>query len=74
MTDNTNIKETLGNIFHMTNAASARVYQLRRGHLPKVEPENSFSTTALKEIKDGKITLSILLEKNNRDRIRKDKE
>lgn len=60
-TDNSDEKTTLGNIYHMTNAAAKRVRELRRGHRPKVEPEQSHSTTALKEIQEGKITLAILL-------------
>lgn len=61
-TDNTNPAHTLGNIYHMTNAAAARVYELRRGFTPKVAPGKSHSTTALKEIQEGKIGLSVLLD------------
>lgn len=61
-TDNTLESNTLGNIYHMTNAAAARVYELRRGFIPKVTPTASHSTTALKEIQEGKIGLSVLLD------------
>ena len=59
--DNSKESNTLGNIFHMCNAAAMRVYQLRRGMLPKVKPENSHMETALKEIQSGKLGLGILL-------------
>jgi DNA-directed RNA polymerase subunit K/omega len=61
-TDNTLHSNTLGNIYHMTNAAAARVYELRRGAMPRVQPENSDATTALKEIQEGKTGLSVLLD------------
>lgn len=60
-TDNTDEKATLGNIYHMTNAAVRRVYELRRGHAPLVKPEPTHATTALKEIQEGKIGLGILI-------------
>lgn len=59
--DNTKENETLGNIYHMLNAASARVYQLRRGEQPKVKPEHNHMITALKEIQQRKLGLGILL-------------
>lgn len=59
--DNTKENETMGNIYHMVNAASARVYQLRRGHLPKVKPEHNHMITALKEVQERKLGLGILL-------------
>jgi DNA-directed RNA polymerase subunit K/omega len=61
MTDNTRPNETLGNIYLMTNLASKRVYQLRRGFAPKVEPQATHASTALKEIADGKIGLGLLI-------------
>ena len=61
MTKNVNDRELLGNIYHMTNAAAKRVYQLRKGAIPKVEPTLSYATTALKEIEEGKIGLGILI-------------
>lgn len=59
--DNTKSSNTLGNIYHMVNAAALRVYQLRRGEVPRVQPEKSVAETALAEIQSGKVGLGILL-------------
>lgn len=47
--------EAIGNRFDMILIASARVRELKRGHLPKVKCDNGPAVTALREIEDGLI-------------------
>ena len=45
--------EMIGNRFEMILIASARIRELKRGHLPKVTCDNGPVVTALREIEDG---------------------
>jgi len=46
-------KNAVGNRYDLVLIASARVRELKAGHLPKVTCKNSVSVTALKEIEAG---------------------
>lgn len=45
--------EMIGNKFDMILIASARVRELKRGHMPKVQCDNGPAVTALREIEAG---------------------
>jgi DNA-directed RNA polymerase subunit omega len=47
--------EAIGNRFDLVLVASLRARELRKGHKPKVKPNDSHTVTAVREIEEGHI-------------------
>jgi DNA-directed RNA polymerase subunit omega len=54
-------KEPLTNRFDIVLAASERVRELKRGHMPLIPTTNTPAVTAVNEIEQGKIGTEYLL-------------
>ena len=54
-------KEPLTNRFDIVIAASERVRELKRGHMPLIDSKHTPAVTAVEEIEQGKIGTEYLL-------------